>query len=219
MQNGYEFEGYVVKANSDSLLIDNYGNEIIIFKKNIKDILQLRSKVVTSDGKKLNIHISQKNDDYIIGADENNVTHKIKQSDVVFLETENAFEQEPYSMLGLTAFFPGGINLQYGRHINRNFGFRIHLGTTIFDLEDNILGVQVDFLFNLTKKQNFEQNLSLALGHTIFEGFEPDLSYLGVLYDFNFHGFFMQFGPAFSLNDNYSTLQIVGNIGLVFRFN
>lgn len=214
MENNYKFVAYILKSTNDSLTIQREdGMKITLQKNKIVKSEQLYSELQLTNGRTLIGHIYRKSDDsiYVKTLVATNESHPI--SDLVMLprkfkDLDYYIEgKQTYFLFGGTVLLPGAINLVGGYHFSDRFGARVHAGLLI-------LSAQVDIMYNLSKKEYFEHNLSLIGG---VSNLDAGIAYLGTAYDLNIYGFQLQLGVAYT---NFDTpVQIIGSIGYVHRFN
>ncbi len=126
-----------------------------------------------------------------------------------------------YWMLGLTAFWPGGINAVVGRQFSDNIGIRLQCGGIISgDGIPSIAALQLNFLYNLKKTEHFEHNISVGLSTNALDNHPRNVDWYfctGIFYDINVKGFFVETGLAFNhalLSEGIFTVQV----GYVYRF-
>jgi hypothetical protein len=120
-----------------------------------------------------------------------------------------------YWMYGITLLCPGGVNLLIGGQFENGYGLRFQGG--LFGMSDMLsTGVQLNFLFNLKKTVDFEQNISVGIGSIMYNEFlvgdrkTKGIHYVGMFYDVNISGFFLETGLAFNrgrVSDSYVFLQ------------
>lgn len=87
----------------------------------------------------------------------------------------------------------------------------------------NWYGVQGDLSVNLSRIGTFSQNLSLVAGRFGIRSYDSNDSrllktqnYVGVAYDVNYTGFFMQLGAGFG-NGDYKNPQLLTQFGYLFE--
>ncbi len=116
-----------------------------------------------------------------------------------------------YPMLGAIIGYPSIASILVG-YQGDDFGFRIDgmshtVGTTI----------RLNFLMNISKYKNFENNVSLGLGLWSLKETSEAFFLFGAWYDFNSHGFFLEVG-AFVITEDYTPTFSL-HLGYVYRFN
>ena len=85
---------------------------------------------------------------------------------------------------------------------------------------ENVHGIQANLLYKISRKRNIDQNFGLCVGTSeVKDGWlMRDWTYIGAIYELNFHGFFIQ--PGLSIGDgDFSSPQLLFQIGYVYRFN
>jgi len=134
-----------------------------------------------------------------------------------------------YYFSGITLGDPGGFNLLYGYHFNK-IGIRGEVGfipaNTIY------YGYQINLMYNLSKTENFEHNISLGyglsscIGPNLDDVNSPTLSgfnnqyykwnYIGFYYDLTYYILFIESGLTFGIG-TFKNPQFSIQLGFVLR--
>jgi small nuclear ribonucleoprotein (snRNP)-like protein len=227
-RNGEKFIGIIDSSSTDKLFLRKLQDNTTypIDKLFVKETKQRSVSIKILSGTEYEGTLKTFNDSmFVLLTSEKNEVF-IKRNEVLTLELNNPYDKSGYSMLGITAITPGGINLLFGQHFGK-FGIRLQGG--LLPLSRTMWGFQGNLLYNFQKSESFENNISLAFGQLnipINKGFSPwegtiyengDWTYGAVCYDFNTGGFFLEVGLSFGTG-YFSNPQALLQLGYVYRF-
>lgn len=193
------FKGFYKESNDSILtMINDDNNEIKIPKKNIEEaVLEQRIKDKFS----------------IDGWNYQVIESLVKKKQISIYDNLNQKNNKEYSFFGLTLLNPAVFHIVGGYNFEKT-GIRTTLGIA-FSIA-NSSGFQINYLYNLKKIEHFEHNLSLGAGYTLLNGYEWE--YLGLFYDFNLYGFFVEPGITIGYGD-FKSPQISLQFGYIYRLN
>jgi len=228
LKNGEKLTGLIDSSTSDKIFVrklqDN--SPLTINKLFIIKTKQLNTTIKTLSGSEYEGIIITFNDSLYLLQTHGNKEIKIKRNEILSLDFKSNLYKSGYSMFGITAITPGGINILFGQHFGK-FGIRLQGG--LIPLSRTMWGFQGNLLYNFQKSESFENNISIAFGHLsipINKGFSPwegtiyengDWTYGAVCYDFNTGGFFLEVGLGIG-SGYFSNPQLLLQLGYVYRF-
>ncbi|MBI5325433.1 MAG: hypothetical protein HZB41_09220 [Ignavibacteriae bacterium] len=217
LENGEMINGFIVENMVDSFKIKTVDNFLItIPKRLIVWNERIEASITTKSGEVYEGNITNVDDNNFYITTKSGLPVIIPKSIVEKVFLSNNYKEKQYAMFGPTFLLPGGINLLFGYHYS-TFGVRGEFG--IFPVDDAIYGFQMNVFYNLFRNKSFEHNVSIAGGYSHQDHYiDRDWAYIGVMYDFNIYGFFMEFGLTLG-SGYYSNPQMALQLGYVYRFN
>jgi hypothetical protein len=120
--------------------------------------------------------------------------------------------KDKYHMFGVTAGYPGGMNLLYGIQY-KDVGLRISGGAMPV-----MVGWKGSIVYNLYKSKHLEQSLAITSGirMSMGPGATNGVSH-GITYSINIRSIFVEVGVA--RNNEHAETVLIGQAGIVWRFN
>ena len=224
LKSGTSYQGTILKLNSDFCILKTAsGTEIKIEKHKIKTIRTENDYEISFDNHSTPVRSYETNYSGQYGGG--------RSQRYSILNSQN----NDYSMFGASLICPGGINLIWGRQFTKH-GIRAEIGM----IPEKMFGMQLNYLFNLDKRESFEHNISVGIGYSylkdntyvsdsyynlggyVVDGYgyyrDDDWTYAGVFYDINIYGLFLEGGITIGSGD-FSNPQLSFQIGYVYRFN
>lgn len=221
--NNNVFYGMIVNESTDTLKLMGADKlKVIIPRKNIIGIQEVKCYISQNFGKSYYGRFTKFSENTLEMECEDGVIREFdfKNSEISF----DALSKQKYTKFGATLGTPGGINILFGYDFANNISLSTSFGMIPFDM----VGIQANVMYSLTKEQKFEQGVGLAFGYSnsknnayyFGERFDEtrEWSYIGLVYDINYYGFYFQ--PGISIGTGfYTNPQLLFQIGYVYRFN
>lgn len=218
LTNGEVINGFIVENMVDSIKIKTVDNFLVtIPKRLIVWNERIEATITTKSGEEYEGNITNVDDNNYYITTESGLPVTIPKNIIEKVFLSNNYKEKQYAMFGPTLILPGGINLLFGYHYS-SFGVRGEFG--VLPVDDEIYGFQVNVFYNLFRNKSFEHNVSIAGGFSHQDSYlyDKDWTYLGLMYDFNIYGFFMELGLTLG-SGYYSNPQLAIQFGYVYRFN
>jgi hypothetical protein len=208
-----EIKGYVVEENSNFILLRNQENiDIKIPLKSIASTQKINSKIFTIRSNEIIGHIIKKDSNFLYFSNIRGKDTSIVLTDLLNYSIYEGIVKA-YSSFGGTFGSPGGLNLLYCYQLQSGINLRFQGGYI-----GKMSGIQANIGLNISSNEHFEHNFSLCAGYIktvnekTTEGSKDDeKSYLGINYNLNWYGFFIDIGLT-------SSSILLYQLGYVYRF-
>ncbi len=225
--HGETYIGYIIETNKDKILFRTTDDLELTFPKNyIEDIKPVIIRIVTFTGNKYEGRVLKQDDSTMIIETKGKLVLTVPKNQIFRLNYGDSYSTKTYRSFGITVLAPGGINISFGNHF-KSTGIR-----TVIGYMGSVVGLQINYLFNLSKSEHLEHNISLGAGRTAFEDSERpsyvragqikiprgSWTYLGGYYDINVYGAFLELGLTAGVGD-FTIPQLSIQFGYVYRFN